>query len=1434
MSRPRSGRLSTSIEIVGATANNLKDLDLELPLGAATLVIGVSGSGKSSLLADTLATEANNRMDRFLGIAQDHLDKEDVPAFIGPLPVCLHFAQASFRASQRTTVATCSGLLGALRRLLVKHAAPWADPPGEPVPPPSARSYTEWLKRHARGRLTVSAVPLRFVATDGLAAMRKLAALGFETAILRSETDAPATWEKGRAISLAKLRPLASSVRHILEVEVGQTNLPLRRGDDLEALLEKAFAAGNGTVIVELHDAGPELTSLQGPRGTCLDSDLHHVHPAVPSPFAPPSDSLLSFNMPGHERSGACPECQGTGEALRVAEEILVPRPEASLHGGAFSLWTEKNYKHVNIQHETIEGLRGVHGFDPDLPWRKLPEAARRLILEGGVEVEDRDRRSGRRLSTARPFPGFIPAILRKYRAGTATAARLAPLVRQGPCSACRGSRWSPQARALRAGGLGIAELLALPFVELAEVTQERGSFARAVPREARGSIERLHHLARAFVSVGLGHLSGDRGMLTVSEGESRRVRLAALLRTRGQGLGLLLDEPARGLHEHDIAGLVESLRELKKSHTLFLNDHRLSLARAVDRVIELGPGGGAQGGRIVRSGPPAEVLQAAGLPEMERRRLPVGDRHPSLTIQGATLHTLQNVDVRIPLGRLVGVTGVSGSGKSSFVRGILLPALAASRDSGVDTEGFALRQTGTWKTVRGADRLGDVLALDQRRPEPNRRSIVATFLGIAETLRTAFAATPEARRLGFKATDFGLNGGQGRCPDCLGLGEQEEHGLWIPCARCGGRRFREDLLAVRLGGLHMADALTTSIEGLADGRLPLGGEVAALLALLLELDLGYLTLGRRTDRLSGGEVQRLRIAHRLWKTDGEGLFLVLDEPSAGLHPKDVERILRVLDRIVEDGRNTVLIVEHNLDLIRACDWLLDFGPEGGPAGGELVGQGPPEEIRRLKTPTGQALRAARRPAAPATVPTPAPPPQETAQEVAPEAARAALARLKTLLGHDVQLPPAAPDSEEDFAGLAAQPDADELAAARPHEIGGLDGELAALFLLATEDLATGEEIQEAAERWAEEPKARVLIHPLLAEMQVWEEGIPASIRRNASRHLETLGLQEIPAPHLSSLRAFGPRFEPAEERVEARRGVLVDALTLGGGYAELRSSRGKILATLRQRPLDLAEAHVAPLGLTSASLRRLAVPGRCPACQGSGALPALDPSLILRDRLATPEADGFFTPEALAILKGVRRNILSPFFRRLESEGLWDRSQSFQRLSPAAQDVLLHGFWRRPGPGSFLKSPQDDPQEVSSWLRWDGLVRHVLEQLDRSPSASWVEAVRRSSGRRECFVCDGVGLARHCRVIRRGGRSLHDWIARGTVGELTEALRSSPGRSRRERKTVARLVDCLEPITRKHPEARLREPLGDPNLARAVYQRVVRAFTHLGVVAGS
>jgi excinuclease ABC A subunit len=1429
-----------TIEIVGATANNLKNLDVQIPRTAATLVIGPSGSGKSSLLANTLAVEANARMKRFLGVAQDHLEASEVAAFVGPLPACVHFAQGAFRASQRTTVSTASGLLSVLRRLFLKFSVPWAESQDEPVPPPSAATYAAWLRRHYRGRITVSAIPLRFVASNGVDAARRLRSLGFERATLRSETDPPKVWETGRIVELDRFNPLSPERRHILEVEVGLLHLPDRSGSALAAILDRAFDAGRGSVVVELHDAGPELAELRGPRGTLLDSNLHHVHPAFATVFAPPSEPLLSFNMPGNERSGACRECLGTGQALSVPETALVNRADLSLHAGALSLWTEKNYKHVNIQHETVEGLRGLHGFDPDVPWAKLSTSARRLILEGshGVGVEDRDRRTGRRLSPPRPFEGFVPAILRRFSTGSSASERLSHLVSRGPCPSCSGTRWSPQARALRVGDLGIADLLAADFAELGRMTEPDGSFARQVPPEASTQVSLLHHMARSFVQVGLGHLSGDRGMLTLSEGEARRVRLAGLLEARGRGLGLLLDEPARGLHEQDIAELVESLRRLKRHHTVILNDHRLSLARAVDLVIELGPGAGERGGRIVHSGPPAEVLRADDPPHIDRPRLPVPDRHPFLEIRGGTLHTLRDVNARIPLGRLVCITGVSGSGKSNFVRGVLMPALQAELGDKVDLEDFALRQQGSWKSLRGAGRIEAVLALDQRKPEANRRSLVATLLGVAESLRKEYAAQPEARSLGLQATDFGLNAGRGRCPDCLGLGEREEAGEWVPCSRCGGRRFGEEVLAVRMAGLNIAEALSTSIENLIDGRLSLGGGFPDLLRLLTDLDLGYVTLGRRVDQLSGGEVQRLRIAHRLWRRSAGSLFLVLDEPSAGLHPRDVERLLRVLDRIVEEGSNTVVLVEHNLDLIRASDWILDFGPGGGPAGGKLLGQGPPEAIQTLDTPTGRVLShpsslrgLTSHPRAEPRTGVPAPEPVDVAR------ARRARSWLQLLLGHEVAIPPSSEGGEDGLEGLAVEVNAEGLTERRPHEIGSLDLEIARLFLAASPSPSSLEEEGERFVRaWREAPQARLLIQPLLSELQIWGSKIPSSVLKEAQARLESLGLRLEPSreKNPAAFRATGPRLLPEAATAESRQRALSDALALGAGYVELRDGKGRLLEALRTRCLDMDAAIVAPLAMTSVSLSRTHAAGACPACKGSGSLPHLNLDLLARNRGTSPDSEAFFTPEALAVLKGVRRGSMIPFFRRLAQEDLWDLRKPFDQLAAPEREILLDGYWRRPGPGSFLKARKADPQEVASWLRWDGLYRAVLDQLDRSPNAAWAEAVRRSLRAVECTVCRATGLAPHCRVVERDGRSLADWIRTGQVGELSKSLQSSACRTVREQRTRERVVYCLEPLARKRPELPLREPVGDPVLARAVYERVVESFTSLGIASPS
>lgn len=1422
-------RSKKAIEIVGASANNLKDVNVDIPVDAATMIVGPSGSGKSSLLSDTLGAEASNRMQRFLGLSQQRPDGEDVQAFLGPLPASIQFGQGSFRASQRTTVATCSGLLSALRKLFVKCSAPWSEVAGEPVGDPDAWNYASWLQNHYGGELTVWAVPARNVATDGMAVAKRLLTYGFREAVVRSESDSPSRRESGRTVVLSRFKPLNANVRHVIEVEVGRVGH--HRGHDLVGILDLAFGvADSGAVVVELHDPGSAVDDLRGPRGPLLDSDLHQVHPVDPMVFSTVSPSLLSFNVPGNERSGACPECSGIGEVVSVALEALVIHPNLSLHGGAFSLWTEKNYKYVNIQHETIEGLRGLAGFDPDIPWAELPESARELILWGssGDLVEDLDRNTGRRVSAPRSYEGFIPAVLRRLASGSpTTASRLAYLVSQAPCRGCAGSRWSPQARALRVGEFGITAILAAPFSELVSLMQHGGGFAKSVPVEGSGEVSLMAHLAHAFVGVGLGHLSGERGMLTVSDGEARRVRMASLLEARGSGLGLFLDEPGRGLHEADISRLVSSLCRLKQRHTVVLNDHRLSLARAADLVLALGPGAGEEGGQVVRRGPPADVLHH-DLPKVERSALPVDDEDPFLEIRGATLHTLRGVDVRIPLGRFTTVTGVSGSGKSSFVRGVLLPALSSELGQRVDLDDFSLRSQGTWQSIAGTGTIEAVLALDQRSPDPNRRSIVASFIGVADTVRRAFGARPEARGLGFAATDFGLNAGLGRCQTCFGLGEQEDRGAWIPCQRCGGSRFREEILSVRLEDLSVREMLDLPVGDLAARQLPLGDAFTSQLDLLVDLDLGYITLGRRVDRLSGGEVQRLRIARRLARRDAARLLLVLDEPSAGLHPQDVARLMRVLDRIVSSGDNTLVLVEHNLDIVASSDWIVDFGPHGGPAGGMVVGQGPPSSIQALDTPTGEALRLSTSGSRRGRRATRS---RDFVGRDLPSAAdvpsaRAARAWLRVLLGHDVAVPPDA--AEGDLRGLAVEATEGRLTHCRPHEIGGLDLELARYAL------DSGPAVVGAAAKlaltWVETPDARLAVRPLLAEVQVWGPRIPASALREAAERVHALGLSPVPrGPGLADL-ASGPRFEPEHITLEACQRVITQAIATGGGHVELVDETGRQLAAAGPRWLDLDSSAVAPLRLQSAGLTRGESHGWCLACTGRGTRCGLNVDLIVGAPSAAIRSGAFLDPRALAILKGTRRLVMGPFLRRMAEEGLWDDRASFAELGAWDRKVLFHGYWHRPGPGSFLKAKSADPTDISSWLRWDGLFHAVIDQLDRSDDRAWATAVRQSVRAETCMACEGSGLAPQSRAVRLAGRSLQEWTLQGTVGELSAALAQTPAGTQRQRRTLERIVDCLEPLATDHAGLRLSEDLDD-SLASILFERAVSRFTSLQTV---
>lgn len=1373
MARMKSG----AIDVVGANANNLQDLDVSFPVAGVSLVAGVSGSGKTSLLLNTLACEGGKRLKSFLGVSQDHLGPPASRAFIGQMPPTLHIGQRAFRASSRTTVGTSSGLLPLLRRIFIKWSDPVSPCSGTPVSRPGVDSYAAWLLKHQQGAIDVWAIPISFEASDGVVMAERLQALGFSSVLVRSETDSPKVWEKGRTLRLDRFKPLSTRTRHIVETLVGSVELDSEKttAKRLEPLLARAFEAGEGRVLVD---------SPKG-KGILLDSRYHWVTPEDPHRYRPASEHLLSFNAPEHEATGACPTCRGLGRTVVLNLDALVEHPDRSLHQGALSLWTKKNYKYVNIQHETIEGLRGLNGFDPDCPWSQIDAQARRLIIEGAGEVlvADRDLSNGRKTSVPRHFYGFRSAIIERVKKGGASAQKLAYLVSNDECPDCSGSRWSPQARALRLASYSIDQLLALPFESLSALCSPTSDFSRGLPEQAAPYLNQLHRLTKSFVGAGLGHLSGDRGMLDISEGESRRLRLAAALDGHHSGLCLLLDEPARGLHDEDVDRLTATLAELRGTHSLIINDHRRRLAAAANLFVEIGPGAGLEGGRITYSGKVPEYWWSPN-EVLKRSVIPVLAETPRLRVKDVHIHNVAGVDVDIPLGHMVSVVGVSGSGKSSFVFGALVPALAATFQT-MSQSWKAEAPRGHWKSLSGTEYINGLVVLGQRAPTPNRRSTVATFLGLAEQLRNHFAGLPASAAAGLKATDFGINAGDGRCDQCLGIGEVEEAGHWVVCPSCAGSRYGPEVLTILDENNNIAQVLDRSITSLRCVPFPALAQQLPLLEALDDIGIGHLSLGRRLDTLSGGELQRLRIARELSEHTSQKLMFILDEPAAGLHRDDVVRLLGMLDRIVIQG-HTVLLVEHNLELVAATDWVLEFGPGCGPRGGQLIAQGPPSHVREQDTPSGRVLREASIPCRSVEL-------SDNHQHQhtcsLPEA-DSVLRWLKRLLGHD--LPPLEQELEYESGQPTVVLNTHNLKDLRVLEFGGLDHELA-LLMIENEDSQRAD-IVTLLNAWERVADAELTICPLLQTIRTWGIHIPASVVRDRRKQLKIRGLRWIEHEAMCGVRACGgPLACDVTSDRNTRMRAVKQALLFGGGYVELVRDR-EVIATCSERAMDLDHYLIGPRVTSAYDFDRHTVRGRCPCCQGRGEVISYDLKLLIGDENKAMEQRDFLQPDALEVLKGVHRNLLMPFFRRLIKEQQWPAERPIAQLSAQERNIFFHGFWVPSGAGVFLRNPSSDPKEVASWLRWDGLFAHVRDVLSRS-SRPWRESVLASERMVRCSLCGGSGLRQHVSLFELAGRSYEDWVKTGTVARLCQALqRFSPPNARSARRK-ARLLEAFAPL---------------------------------------
>ena len=1405
-------KTSDAIDVVGADANNLKTVDVRFPLKKISVVTGVSGSGKSSLLADTLAAEGSRRMRTFLGLSQQELERPDVSAFVGPLPPTVLVGQRGFRPNIRTTVGTATGFLGVVRRLFVLASVPYSERAKSDVPSPSAESYAAWLAKYYRGHVEVWAAPVRQQRTDGLAAVKRLAQHGVEQVIVRSETDPPKFRESGRTIETSRFSGVNPNVLHTIEALIAAVDIKgAAVAPQLQEILERAFLAGNGSVVVTLPaSVDPDLSGPYGPR---LDSTKHWVHPDDQAVFARATSHLLSFNAPEHADSGACRNCSGTGIGRQLREAALVAHPDRSMSNGAFAIWTEKNYKYVHIQHETIEGLRGMDGFSPDVPWSKLPSSARDLILNGsGSELVFDRGPSGKKFGAARPFPGFRKVILEKSASGTKIAEQLLEFVEVGSCEACGGTRWSPQARALRVAGRGLSEILGMTFADLEQLAAERGAFARAVDTNARSLVEALRRHAHSIVLVGLEYLTADRGMLDVSEGESRRIRLARVLDAGESGLCLLLDEPARGLHESDLTRLSAALQRLRGAHTVILNEHRERLWDAADWLIEVGPGAGSAGGEITYAGSPRQRPSVAS-GDVLRERLPLQDKHPTIKIRGASIHNVEGLDCEIPVGRLTCIAGVSGSGKSSFIRGVLAPALLES--TGDDAADFALRR-GKWRSISGAAAIKEVVALDQTMPQPNRRSLVATFTGLFDDVRKVLAASPDAKREGLTASDFGVNAGNGRCAVCAGAGAVSDGDLWSTCPSCGGSRYGQRVLAVRVGGINVQELLETPFQQLRPYAATFGIP-PALIDAVCELGIGYVALGRRIDTLSGGEVQRLRLAMRLARDTTGSMLFIMDEPAVGLHARDVRRLAAALERVVDGGRNTVVIVEHDLRLIESADWVIDFGPGSGPKGGKIVFAGTPEDLARAKTPTGLALAGKL-----TTLKDQAPEKQTVRKRALPlgEQVDRTYALLRTLITGDASVA-VSDDSVVEPIVVVSDRFWSERAA---WEVGGLDSEVPKLLL--DVQRATAADLFDAVlDEWRGKPNCWLAIQPFLTDMQAWGSALPDSSVRAVKSLLTKEGLRLVNTAgevarneEIQDLRATGDRFRPRDGSNDARFAALRDAFAVGARYVELRDDKGRLRATASDRLVDLKRAIVGPMSPLPVHFTRHDVLGRCPMCAGRRVVNALDDSLVVANPKRTPDDDAFLTPEANAVMKGVRQNELKPFLRRLAKEGLWGTNTPFARLDPAARDQILFGFWSRPGAGSFLK-PGGNPAEVSSWLRWDGLYRRVLEEANRSRDTDWAARIRASARAIACPRCDGSGLQTFSKLLNVNGLSFDQWV-RSTPHAMYDAIDGLATTSSRQRRTRQRILHCLQPLVKAHPEGEA-----------AVVKRAVESFTTMDAV---
>ena len=931
----------------GAREHNLKGVDLDLPRDSMIVFTGLSGSGKSSLAFDTIFAEGQRRYveslssyaRQFLG----QMDKPDVD-FIEGLSPAVSIDQKSTSRNPRSTVGTITEIHDYLRLLFARAGVAHCPECGARIQAQTPQQIVDRVRSLPGGtRFQVLSPVVRGRKGEYQDLLEELKASGYVRAIV-----------DGQLLRLEDVPPLEKKLKHTIEVVVDR--LVVREGvrQRLTDSVETALRLSDGLVIIDcidLVESDPDRRRKYSEKRSCPND-----HPLTLDEIEP---RTFSFNAP----YGACPECSGLGSKLEVDPELVVPDEELSLNQGAVIVWNSNFKYHRHL----LEALSKELGFSMDTPWKDLPKKVKDAILNGRnyeVKVKFRNR-WGRERSYTTGFEGALTYIQRKKEETESQLVvdRMDSYMREVPCSACQGARLRPEVLAVTIGDLSIAQLSDLSIRAakdfLDSVTLEERSSVIAAP-----ILTEIQARLKFLVDVGLSYLTLSRGAATLSGGEAQRIRLATQIGSGLVGVLYVLDEPSIGLHQRDNRKLIATLEHLRDlGNTLIVVEHDEETIEAADWIVDVGPGAGENGGWIVHSGTLEELKEnkrsltgqylsgkrSIVIPQSRRER----DPKRQITVKGARENNLKDVTVSFPLSTFTAVTGVSGSGKSTLVNQILYRSLA-SRLNG------SRLVPGRHRSVVGTEGLDKVVHVDQSPIGRTPRSNPATYTGVWDQIRKLFAEVPEAKLRGYGPGRFSFNVKGGRCESCKGDGTLKIEmnflpDVYVPCEVCHGARYNRETLEILYKGKSVADVLNMPIAEAAEFFAPIS-RIARHLNTLVEVGLGYVRLGQAATTLSGGEAQRVKLASELQRRSTGRTVYVLDEPTTGLHTEDIRKLLLVLQSLVDKG-NTVIVIEHNLDVIKSADWVIDMGPEGGSGGGTVVAEGTPEEVAKVhESFTGQFL----------------------------------------------------------------------------------------------------------------------------------------------------------------------------------------------------------------------------------------------------------------------------------------------------------------------------------------------------------------------------------------------------------------------------------------------------------------------------------------------